>query len=897
MKPKRIISLLLALVLACGLLPTAALAATTTVNKITITMTKPTVGKALPTDAQTSSTGSTHVTDVQWAGATDNGLMRGDAAYTATFTIEIKPDKDAKFTTNTINTTVNGGSTGVSVTRVSNTQVRVTYTIAAGGAPATGVTNFTIHTSVPRVGVALNKSASTSGSSNVEVTSVEWTGERDSVGRVKTDTAYTLTLNVKIKDKNNAVFSPRGVTPYINDTSTPATFTRLSDTTGIVTYTFPIISSDEREAEQKAKQDAITAQEHADELARRWSLAEAEAARPQNNPITIVVNESALDMDRFSRILPNIDTGAYWKGWESKDRGTPITNFLGGVGDKAHFTTLDGQTLPINDENERRITRVVYDFYWPIDFSLAWYPNVTELWLSPQCDIEGILNNIAHDYFGGDGDHRQFYTYNHTVFIPDSVYPSGPPAYLGDIHPGCRVMLYSGSDVYAAVKKGASAARDWCTNHSYTAQILTPDRWYSDISCYDGTRYYYSCVRCGKCEYNPNHTFFSNEWVKRHGGAGAPVNTTAHAYRVKTLTDEHFVGIDANGDRVYLYACEYCGRDKRYHDINMTFEEYKSSHGSNSTQAAWQTYVQRLKGYWAEGGSNYEKALKASIGQASFDCYTVPTATYVTATTSGWAREDVNAASEEGLIDKSLLGNNYTATVTRLQFVSIAVKMAEKMTGKSITPAPSGTFTDTDNEYVRKAYTAGITTGNGDGTFTPNGTLTRQQMATFLYRTLQYVKDNSDTEYSIYDSKLGSYSDASQLAGWAVDAMAFMNALGLIKGISDTTLAPNNPCTIEQAVIAALRSLDAGMLGWYQYDGDIGSIGYMTSYNRYTNYVNWGKLASISNGERVFVTAITRHKNQVSQGVYETSYYGNFVDSYGRSALVNLENCRAIKDR
>ena len=889
MKTKRIISLLLALVLACGLLPTTALAATTTVNKITITMTKPTVGKALPTDAHTSSTGSTHVTNVQWAVATDNGLMRGDTAYTATFTIEIKPGKDAKYTTNTINATVNGGSTGVSVTRVSDTQVRVTYTLAAGGAPARGVTNFTIHTSVPRVGVALNKSASTSGSSNVEVTSVEWTGERDNVGRVKTDTAYTLTLNVKIKDKNNAVFSPRGVTPYINDTNTPATFTRLSDTTGIVTYTFPIISSDEREAEQKAKEDAQKAKEHAEELARRWSLAEAEAARPQNDPLTIVVNESALDMDRFSRI----QASAYWKGWESKDRGTPITSFLGGVGDKARFTTLDGKTVPINDENERRITRVVYDFYWPIDFSLAWYPNVTELWLSPQCDIEGILNNIAHDYFGGDGDHRQFYTYNHTVFIPDSVYPSGPPAYLGDIIPGCRVMLYSGSDVYAAVKKGASAARDWCTKHSYTAQILTPDRWYSDISCSDGARYYYSCVRCGKCEYNPKHTFFSNEWVKRHGGAGAPVNTTAHSYSVKTLTNEHFVGIDANGDRVYLYACEYCGKDKRYHDINMTFEEYKSSHGSSSTQAAWQTYVQRLKGYWAVGGSNYEKALKASIGQASFNCYTVYTATYVTATTSDWAREDVNDASVEGLIDKSLLGNNYTSAINRLQFVSVAVKMAEKMTGKSITSAPSGTFTDTDNEYVRKAYAAGITEGVGNNAFNPNGTLTRQQMATFLYRALQYVKNNSDTEYTIYDSKLSSYSDAGQIESWAREPMAFMNALNLIQGTSGTTLSPNNSCTIEQAVIVALRSLDAGMLGWYQYDGDIGSIGYMTSYNRYTNSVSWGKLASISNGERVFVTAITRNPGSN----YATAYYGNFINSYGRSALVNLENCRAIKDR
>ena len=43
-----------------------------------------------------------------------------------------------------------------------------------------------------------------------------------------------------------------------------------------------------------------------------------------------------------------------------------------------------------------------------------------------------------------------------------------------------------------------------------------------------------------------------------------------------------------------------------------------------------------------------------------------------------------------------------------------------------------------------------------------------------------------------------------------------MNALGLVKGTSDTTLAPDAYCTIEQALIVAYRSLDADEIGWYQ---------------------------------------------------------------------------------
>ena len=85
MKPKRIVSLLLALVLACGLLPTTALAVTT-VNTIKITMTQPEVGKALPTDAE-ATTASSYVTSVEWLGETDNGLMRANTAYSVSASV------------------------------------------------------------------------------------------------------------------------------------------------------------------------------------------------------------------------------------------------------------------------------------------------------------------------------------------------------------------------------------------------------------------------------------------------------------------------------------------------------------------------------------------------------------------------------------------------------------------------------------------------------------------------------------------------------------------------------------------------------------------------------------------------------------------------------------------
>lgn len=147
-----------------------------------------------------------------------------------------------------------------------------------------------------------------------------------------------------------------------------------------------------------------------------------------------------------------------------------------------HFDTLDGRKVSnVNAGNGYsktylNITRVVYDLYRPYGCSLAGLDNVKEFWLSPKCDIAGILQTIGRSQH--TDSRGNFSSWDCTIFIPDTLYPNGP-SYGGSIPPGCRVMLYSGSDVYAAAKAGKAAARDWCTSHSYTARISTTDRLYS----------------------------------------------------------------------------------------------------------------------------------------------------------------------------------------------------------------------------------------------------------------------------------------------------------------------------------------------------------------------------------------------------------------------------------
>lgn len=864
---KQLFSLLLCLCMAFSLLPTAVLAATPNVLSIKITMTTPEAGKPLPTTAKTSKNANYEVTKVEWSGATDSsGNMAYDTVYTAVFTVEIKKGKDTKFSTAAAkefvkNATMNGeykGFTGAE--KVSDTMVKLTYELPAVNKPSTTISKLdNIHLIVPSVGYAPDKSGYTDNKAKVKVTETKWSGEVDSYGLAIAGVSYVYTFSVEIKPEYDLTFSTGTIKATINSKSDGVTVQRVSDTKAIVTCVFPALAEKEKPAADKSK---------------TFTKAQADAAYPLANPITLLISEETIDMEALKELaeLPLGHRGSFYQAVLNSGAMPTYTTLDGDVINNKDLPDMDKAHGNFNTLNYYRVNRIVYDVYYPDDdATVCLFDNAKELWLSPKCDIMSILKNL--EQFSLTAWPYTFKTYDYTVFIPDSVFPNGPDYRNQAIAapPGCRVMLYSGGDVYAAAEKGASAARDWCTNHNFnstpdnfdgtSSMIGSRDRIYTWGSCQTVRRYYYSCNRCAKCEYNPNHT-----WVGMDIGND---RLSAHQYTVKTVSDEHFLGINAQGDRVYLTCCETCGKDQKQVALATTYDYYKNVMGMDGDYSYYQLYMEKEKKSWSPGGTAYEMRMKATPEKDYLDGYVVTADHFVTARTSGWATQSVQAAANDGLADKALLGGDYTGTVNRLQFCSIAVKMAEKMTGKPISPAPLGTFTDTDSEYVRKASAAGITTGVGEGLFDPNGPLTRQQMATFLYRALMYVKANSDTEYTVYTSKLGSYSDAGQIQDWAKQPMEFMNALGLIAGTSGTTLSPNANCTIEQALIVADRSLDAGGIGWYQYISDeMGAysapgVGYFTY------------------GERIWFT----------------SSNGDCVDPNGVACTVPFQYFYPIKDR
>jgi subtilisin family serine protease len=175
-------------------------------------------------------------------------------------------------------------------------------------------------------------------------------------------------------------------------------------------------------------------------------------------------------------------------------------------------------------------------------------------------------------------------------------------------------------------------------------------------------------------------------------------------------------------------------------------------------------------------------------------------ATGAAAQPSAWAVAEINEAIANKLTTPKVL-NHYTQDITREEFAELVVKLYEALTGLSV-PLPSlNKFSDTSNQEILKANALGIVNGISDTEFAPNANVTREQIATMFYRTLQAV----DSTY-IAGSYEPTFADKSDISSWALQAVGFMNNKGILGGVGDNKVAPKGLATREQAIALVIRT-------------------------------------------------------------------------------------------
>ncbi|MEQ2444613.1 S-layer homology domain-containing protein [Pseudoflavonifractor intestinihominis] len=145
-----------------------------------------------------------------------------------------------------------------------------------------------------------------------------------------------------------------------------------------------------------------------------------------------------------------------------------------------------------------------------------------------------------------------------------------------------------------------------------------------------------------------------------------------------------------------------------------------------------------------------------------------------------------------------------TMTMNRGMIVTILYRMsgAPAVTGSN--PFTDVKSTDYCYDAVRWAVESGITKGVSATEFNPNGLLTRQEIAAFLYRYAELV--GYDTTKS---GNIQLYQDADQVFDWAQDAMKWAVGSEIIKGASATQLKPADNATREQIAVMVWRLVTA----------------------------------------------------------------------------------------
>ncbi len=163
---------------------------------------------------------------------------------------------------------------------------------------------------------------------------------------------------------------------------------------------------------------------------------------------------------------------------------------------------------------------------------------------------------------------------------------------------------------------------------------------------------------------------------------------------------------------------------------------------------------------------------------------------------SSWSYSDILYAYNNGLMN-GVSGTSFApaATTTRAMIVTILYRLE----GSPKTSAENG-FRDVKNgswytEPIIWANSEGIVTGYGGGKFGPDDPITREQMATILYRYTEYK--GISTELTV-TSMLGNYADLFKTGTWSRDAVMWALGTGLINGVTETIIAPANNSTREQ---------------------------------------------------------------------------------------------------
>ena len=167
--------------------------------------------------------------------------------------------------------------------------------------------------------------------------------------------------------------------------------------------------------------------------------------------------------------------------------------------------------------------------------------------------------------------------------------------------------------------------------------------------------------------------------------------------------------------------------------------------------------------------------------------------------TSGhWSEQTVNILASSGIVSGMGDGNfQPDGSVTRAQFVTMLAGLAKA----DVSKYPATSFRDVPEgawyaPYVNWALANGIVSGTSAVTFSPDASITRQDMAVMLYSYTQRFQVHLQQQQPVKP-----FTDAGSIAAYAQIAVQTLQRAGVISGMPDGSFQPLGTATREQACV------------------------------------------------------------------------------------------------
>jgi DUF1680 family protein len=165
-----------------------------------------------------------------------------------------------------------------------------------------------------------------------------------------------------------------------------------------------------------------------------------------------------------------------------------------------------------------------------------------------------------------------------------------------------------------------------------------------------------------------------------------------------------------------------------------------------------------------------------------------------------WAKDSVNDLASRMIVSGEGDGHfKPDASITRAEFAAIIVRGLGLELEESQTNFKDVNASAWYNGFVTAAQSYGLINGFNDGTFRPNDTITREQAMVILAKAMELTGLKAKLASQATSEALTPFRDAGKVSNWATSAVRDSVQAGIVSGRSGNALAPKANITRAEA--------------------------------------------------------------------------------------------------